>query len=44
MNEPGTAPSPGTFDPPTLHEQTESPARPAEVDGLILRTADGGMR
>ena len=44
MNEPGTPPPPGTFDLPALHEQTESPARPAEADGLILRTADGGMR
>ena len=44
MNEPRTDPPPGTFDPLALREQTESSARPAEAVGLILRTADGGVR
>ena len=44
MNEPRTDPPPGTFDPLALREQTESSARRAEAVGLILRTADGGVR
>lgn len=44
MDEPRSAPPPGALDPLALREQTGSAARPVEAAGLILRTADGGMR